>query len=86
MLMEMAREMESNTGYNQQELQHQNDEQPNNDCQMNVGRNVLEELKAERNALEPSFLHCVRLLDKGLIPIDYIYYIYIIIYANLAKQ
>ena len=33
--------------------------------QMNVARNVLEELKAERNALDPSFIHCVRLLDSG---------------------
>ena len=34
--------------------------------QMNVARNVLEELKAERNALDPSFIHCVRLLDTGI--------------------
>ena len=42
----------------------QTEEQPV-DGQMNVGRNLLEELKAERNALDPSFLHCARLLDKG---------------------
>ena len=55
--------MDGNTGYDHQP---QTDEQAT-DCQMNVGRNVLEELKAERNALDPSFLHCVRLLDKGII-------------------
>lgn len=48
----------------QQEQQQPETMQPN-DHQMNVGRNVLEELKAERNALDPSFLHCIRLLDKG---------------------
>ncbi len=65
---DMDREMDSNTssGYTQQKsIQLRTDDQPN-DCQMNVGRNVLEELKAERNALDPSFLHCVRLLDKGM--------------------
>lgn len=35
--------------------------------QMNVARNVLEELKAERNALDPSFIHCVRLLDTEIV-------------------
>ena len=37
--------------------------QPNQ--QMSVGRNILEELKAEKNALDPSFCHCIRLLDAG---------------------
>ena len=55
-------DLQSNSGYQIQ----QSDEQQA-DCPMNVGRNVLEELKAERNALDPSFLHCVRLLDKGVI-------------------
>ena len=32
---------------------------------MNVARNILEELKAERNSLDPSFIHCIRLLDEG---------------------
>ena len=37
--------------------------QPNQ--QMSVGRNILEELKAEKNALDPSFCHCIRLLEAG---------------------
>lgn len=56
-------DMDGNVGYEQQPQT----ENQTTDCQMNVGRNVLEELKAERNALDPSFLHCVRLLDKGLL-------------------
>ncbi|XP_003383496.1 PREDICTED: KH domain-containing, RNA-binding, signal transduction-associated protein 2-like [Amphimedon queenslandica] len=34
--------------------------------QMSVGRNILEELKAEKNALDPSFCHCIRLLEAEI--------------------
>lgn len=33
--------------------------------QMNVARNILEELKAERNSLDASFTHCIRLIEEG---------------------
>ncbi len=53
-----------NSGYINNPPPQQTEDQPL-DGQMNVGRNLLEELKAERNALDSSFLHCARLLDKG---------------------
>lgn len=28
-------------------------------------RNALDELKAEREALDPAFAHCIRLIDEG---------------------
>ena len=33
--------------------------------QLSVGRNILEELKAEKNAIDPSFVHCIRLIEAG---------------------
>lgn len=52
-------------GGNGMSFSEQQTEEMDNSHQMDVGRNVLEELKAERNALDPSFVHCVRLLDNG---------------------
>lgn len=33
-------------------------------------RDFLEELKAERNALDPSFIHCIRLVDQGALSLS----------------
>ena len=34
--------------------------------EMNVGRDLVAELVAEKESLEPSFVHCLRLLDGGM--------------------
>lgn len=32
---------------------------------MNTGRNIIEEMKSELSALDPSFVHSIRLLEEG---------------------
>ena len=35
--------------------------------QPTVDRNIVEELKAERDSLDPSFVHCLRWLEQGVL-------------------
>jgi len=34
--------------------------------EMNIGRDILAELMAEKDSLDPNFVHCARLLDQGV--------------------
>ena len=65
--MDLHQAMESGAGMNQGYGGMQQPGGPPNDDhpEMNVARNLLEELKAERNSLDPSFVHCIRWLDQG---------------------
>lgn len=33
--------------------------------EMNIGRDILAELMAEKDSLDPNYVHCARLLDQG---------------------
>ena len=66
--MDLHQAMESGAGMNQGYggMQQSSGPPAEDHQQMNVARNLLEELKAERNSLDPSFVHCIRWLDQGL--------------------
>lgn len=65
--MDLHQAMDSGAGMNQGYggMQQSGGQTGDDHQQMNVARNVVEELKAERNSLDPSFVHCIRWLDQG---------------------
>ena len=45
---------------------------------------ILTQLKAEKDNLDPSFVHCARLLNEGMYEIEDVYRLLIIIVFNLS--